>query len=80
MKPGKTGFGCEGCGERLTRQRTHVYRHRRGRHFLFENVPALVCHACGRRIFEPDAVEMMEYELNRTVSRRKTTRLSIIPA
>ena len=36
-----------GAGERLLT----VYRHRRGKHFIFEQVPARVCPRCGERYF-----------------------------
>ena len=56
---------CEYCGETLVRKKVSVYRHRKGRHVLFKGVPALVCTACGRRLFEADSVEAMEHDLNR---------------
>jgi YgiT-type zinc finger domain-containing protein len=83
MKPNKHSKStqrCENCGERLIPARVSVYRRRKGRHVLFEKVPALVCRTCGHRVFEPDAVEAMELELNRPGGRRRKAELTIVPA
>jgi len=74
------GQGCDSCGQRLTRRPVSVYRRRGKRHVLFEKVPALVCHACGRRVFEADAVEAMEASLNRLArpSARRRRRVELL--
>ena len=71
---------CDICDGLLNPERLRVYRRRRGQHFLFEHVAALVCRICGCRIFEPEAVEMMEHELNRSGGRRRKAQLLIVPA
>ncbi|MDQ3042955.1 MAG: YgiT-type zinc finger protein, partial [Acidobacteriota bacterium] len=40
-----------------------VYRHRRGRHFIFERVSARVCQKCGERYFSAKSVSEMEREM-----------------
>lgn len=53
---------CEYCnalienGEKLVT----VYRHRKGRHFIFERVPARVCARCGERYFSAKVVREMD--------------------
>lgn len=74
-KPAET---CEYCGEPLQRSRTDVYRRRGKKHFVFENVPALVCRACGHRLFEATAVEDMEEQLDRLTRRPRRTELLIV--
>jgi YgiT-type zinc finger domain-containing protein len=71
---------CEHCGERLTRRRVSVYRHRGRRHVLFQRVPALVCRACGQRVFDPAAVEAMELTLNQRGAAERTAPLVIVPS
>jgi YgiT-type zinc finger domain-containing protein len=70
---------CEYChaplrqGERLVT----VYRHRRGRHFIFERVPARVCPRCGERYFSARVVRQMD-RLMRTRRRRATVPVPVI--
>lgn len=53
---------CEYCnaalpaGEKLVT----VYRHRQGRHFIFERVPAQVCPRCGERYYAAAVVREMD--------------------
>lgn len=37
-----------------------VYRHRKGQHFIFEQVPARVCPRCGERYFSAQVVREMD--------------------
>jgi YgiT-type zinc finger domain-containing protein len=67
---------CEYCdgtvgAERLVR----VYRHRRGRHFIFEQVPARVCPRCGQRYFAGSVVRQMD----RLMQARGTHRTVKVP-
>ncbi len=64
---------CEYCNEPLSWRRRHVtvYRHRNGRHFIFEQVPARVCGRCGERYFTAPAVQQMD-RLMRVRPRRGT--------
>ena len=71
---------CEYCDEPLVRARVRVYRRRGKSHVLFERVPAQVCRACGHRVFEARAVEAMEHALNHPTSKKRTVRLTVIPA
>jgi YgiT-type zinc finger domain-containing protein len=50
-----------------------VYRHRRGRHFIFEPVPARVCPRCGERDFSACVV----CEMDRPMQSRKRTILTV---
>jgi len=74
----KPGERCEHCGETLSRRRVRVYRRRGKRHVLFQNVPALVCRACGQRVFEATAIEAMEHQLNGPSARKRKAELTII--
>ena len=56
-----------GAGERLLT----VYRHRRGKHFIFEQVPARVCPRCGERYFSARVVRVMDQQMR--ARRRRTT-------
>ena len=69
---------CEHCGGVLRADKVRVYRSRSGRHVLFEGVPALVCTACGFRVFEPDAVEAMEHELKQPRARGRRVALDLV--
>jgi YgiT-type zinc finger domain-containing protein len=53
---------CEYCNASLTNDEklVTVYRHRKGRHFIFERVPAQVCSRCGERYFSAIAVREMD--------------------
>ena len=70
---------CEYCrapldvGERLVT----VYRHRRGRHFIFEQVPARVCPRCGERYFAARVVRSMD-RLMQTRRRGATVAVPVI--
>ena len=62
-----------GAGERLLT----VYRHRGGKHFIFEKVPARVCPRCGERYFSARVVRAMD-RLMRTGGRRATVAVPVI--
>ena len=53
---------CEYCNAELTagEKLVTVYRHRKGRHFIFERVPAKVCSRCGERYFAAKVVSDMD--------------------
>jgi YgiT-type zinc finger domain-containing protein len=53
---------CEFCDsiEGLEERSVTVYRHGNGQHFIFEQVPARVCRACGHRYFAWDVAEEMD--------------------
>ena len=53
---------CEYCRASLdaSERQVTVYRHRRGKHFIFERVPARVCPRCGERYFSARVVRSME--------------------
>ena len=56
---------CEYCNGPLpdTEKPITVYRHRKGKHFIFEQVPARVCQTCGERYFSSASVSKMETEM-----------------
>ena len=72
----KTADTCEYCqaalgaGERLLT----VYRHRRGKHFIFEQVPARVCPRCGERYFSARVVRVMDQQMK---ARRTRTTITV---
>lgn len=82
MKSAKTNTAelCEYCGEGLRAQRVRVYRYRHKRHVLFQRVPALVCPACGHRLFDSVAVEAMEHQLDTPTIGKRRAELTIVPA
>lgn len=61
---------CEYCNATLPvdEKLVTVYRHRRGRHFIFERVPARVCQKCGERYFSAQSVGEMEREMQQPES------------
>ena len=72
----KTPDTCEYCraalgtGERLLT----VYRHRRGKHFIFQQVPARVCPRCGERYFSAGVVSAMDRQMR---ARRKRATVAV---
>ena len=58
---------CEYCNAVLpdAEKLVTVYRHRRGRHFIFQRVAARVCQKCGERYFSAHSVSQMEQEMRR---------------
>jgi YgiT-type zinc finger domain-containing protein len=62
----------------LVRRRVSVYRRRAGHHYLFQQVPALVCGECGFRVFEANAVESMEFLLKHPPGRSRRAELAIL--
>jgi YgiT-type zinc finger domain-containing protein len=72
---------CEYCdgplddGERLVT----VFRHRKGRHFIFERVPARVCRRCGERYFSAATAHDMERRMRRRNARAATVVVPVIP-
>ncbi len=69
----KKADACEYCrtvldaAERLIT----VYRHRHGKHFIFERVPARVCPGCGERYFAAAVAREMDRQL--AARRRRAT-------
>lgn len=57
---------CEYCNAELpdVEKLVTVYRHRRGKHFIFERVPARVCQKCGERYFSANSVSEMQREMS----------------
>lgn len=53
---------CEYCNATLPddEKLVTVYRHQRGKHFIFERVPARVCSRCGERYISAQSVSKME--------------------
>jgi YgiT-type zinc finger domain-containing protein len=60
----KTDF-CEYCGANMksVERRVTVHRHSRGRHYIFEEVPARVCPRCGERYFAASVVRQMDRQM-----------------
>jgi YgiT-type zinc finger domain-containing protein len=70
---------CEDCRNALqvAERLVTVYRHRRSKHFIFEQVPARVCTRCGERYFSSSVVRAMEQEM-RTRHMKPTVSVPII--
>jgi YgiT-type zinc finger domain-containing protein len=58
---------CEYCGELVdeSERLVTVYRHRKGKHFIFERVPARVCSACGERYFSAVTAREMDRQMKK---------------
>ncbi len=58
---------CEYCNAALPDEEklVTVYRHRRGKHFIFERVPARVCQKCGERYFSAASVSEMQRQMQK---------------
>jgi YgiT-type zinc finger domain-containing protein len=56
---------CEYCNATLpdVEKLVTVYRHRYGKHFIFERVSARVCTKCGERYFSAQSVSEMQREM-----------------
>lgn len=65
------GETCEHCGGAMAEQRVTLHRMLRGRHVLFENVPAGVCSECGMRCYSANVLKTVEDSLH---GRRKASR------
>lgn len=70
---------CEYCAAELSdaERLVTVYRHRRGRHFIFQRVPARVCPRCGERYFAAQTVRQMD-RIMRGRGPRSTVRVPVI--
>ncbi|OGJ87560.1 MAG: hypothetical protein A2268_03920 [Candidatus Raymondbacteria bacterium RifOxyA12_full_50_37] len=72
---------CETCGGSAIREvAVEVYRHRGGKRYLFQDVPAGVCSDCGARYFTGHTARMMEerMRLTRSGKRRKTITMPVL--
>ena len=58
---------CEYCNAELpvVEKLVTVYRHRHGKHFIFERVPARVCQKCGERYFSAKSVGEMQKQMQK---------------
>lgn len=76
----KTDF-CESCNAGLSpnERLVTVYRHKGDRHFIFERVPAQVCHRCGERYFSARVVRAMDGLMKRRKQRAVTLAVHVIP-
>lgn len=63
-------YPCEFCDADQPQQNklVTVTRQRRGKWFIFEDVPAWVCPNCGHRYFDADVLEAMENRMKATPS------------
>lgn len=70
---------CEYCdADGNTNERlVTVYRHRQGRHFIFQRVPARVCARCRERYYAAHVVQQMD-RLMRSKGTRPTVRVPVI--
>jgi HTH-type transcriptional regulator/antitoxin MqsA len=75
----RTDF-CEYCNAPLenVEKLVTVYRHRRGRHFIFETVPARVCGRCGERYFSAIVVREMDRLMHKRSQPKATVSVPVI--
>jgi len=71
---------CEYCNAPMERgeKLVTVYRHRKGRHFIFERVPARVCPRCGERYFSASVVREMDRLMQKRSRPGPTVRVPVI--
>jgi YgiT-type zinc finger domain-containing protein len=71
---------CEYCGELVnaSERLVTVYRHRKGKHFIFERVPARVCTACGERYFSAVTVREMDRQMKKGKPGQATVPVPVI--
>lgn len=71
---------CEYCNAPLesAEKLVTVYRHRKGRHFIFETVPARVCARCGERYFSSIVVREMDRLMHKRSQSGTTVRVPVI--
>lgn len=71
---------CEYCNAPLegSEKLVTVYRHRRGRHFIFERVPARVCPRCGERYFSAQVAQEMDRLMQQRKRRVSTVSVPVI--
>jgi YgiT-type zinc finger domain-containing protein len=71
---------CEYCNAPLenAEKLVTVYRHRKGRHFIFETVPARVCARCGERYFSAVVVREMDRLMLKRSESATTVRVPVI--
>ena len=75
------GETCETCGgTSIVDKEVEIYRHRRNKRYLFQNVPAGVCSDCGARYFTANVAKVMEEKMRRRVDRkaRKTVTIPVL--
>jgi len=79
MKAKKSDF-CEYCDAPLTNDErlVTVYRHRKGKHFIFEGVPARVCPRCGERYISADVADKMDRGMRARRQRANTVSVPVI--
>ena len=72
---------CEYCDSPLRDDERLVtmYRHRKGRHFIFEGVPARVCPRCGERYVSAKVATEMERKMRARKSSAPTVLVPVIP-
>ncbi len=71
---------CEYCDAPLTDRewQVTVYRHCKGKHFIFEQVPARVCPRCGERSISADVAREMDRVMRARQQRVPTVAVPVI--
>ena len=71
---------CEYCNAALVNgeKLVSVHRQRNGQHFIFERVPARVCHRCGERYFASHVVREMEAFMKDPTERKEVVEVPVI--
>ncbi|GEM_PF-1772222 len=72
---------CEYCHTPLgqLKKKVTVYRHRHGRHFIFQQVPARVCLGCGAKYFSAEVVQEMDQRMTMPTVTTETIAVPVIP-
>jgi len=74
------GDFCEYCDAQLEQMEKPitVYRHRKGQHFIFEQVPARVCPRCGERYLSAAVVQEMDRLMRTPGEQRRMVSVPVI--
>lgn len=68
---------CYFCRGEVQEKRVDVIRKRRGKVFIIENVPAIVCQRCGERYYTAEAAQKMDKKIAEGID--KTERRISVP-
>ena len=71
------GEECEYCNGRIIERRVELYRHKKRKRILFENVPAGVCISCGARYYSANVLKMLD-RMSRNSSDKPTLAIPLV--
>jgi YgiT-type zinc finger domain-containing protein len=71
---------CDHCAAALTvgERPVTVHRHKAGRHFIFEQVPARTCPRCGERYFCAEVARRMQQAMKNPGAKAEVIEVPVI--